>query len=177
MSRESATERGIWQRLSQIVSATAPALGTLIGGPAGGAIGGMVAAALGVQNNPSTIEKALLTDPDAAVKLATLEANLEGIRVRAAADVAIAVEETHQAALDQADLITKRTRPMIARQSWGIGITYAVSTILGGVADPFMQTDLSTLAFDPVIFGTLAGPALWYMGMRGIEKFKHGNSL
>jgi hypothetical protein len=173
----SATERGMWDRVRGIVGATAPVLGGLLGGPGGSKIGSMLAAALGVTNNPSAIEKALQVDPAAAVKLAELESNVEAIRIQAEADTQMAIEATHQAALQQSDLVTKRTRPRIARQSWAASLAYALITIFGTMLDPFITQDLSTLAFDPVIFGTLAGPALWYMGMRGLEKYKHGNQL
>lgn len=177
MSRESATERGMWDRISRLVGATAPVLGGMLGGPAGASIGGAVANALGVANNPSAIEKALQVDPHAATKLAELETSLEMARIQAERDVTVAQEQTHQAALNQSDLITKRTRPMIARQSWGATIAYAVVTWFSQLADPFVTHDLSALQFDPVVFGTVAGPALWYMGMRGLEKYKHGGSL
>lgn len=103
------------------------------------------------------------------------EAELAKVRMDAEKEIAVAVEETHQAALNQQDLYTKRTRPKIARQSWLLGATYAAVTVLGTLADPFLEADLSTLVFDPVAFGTLVGPALWYMGMRGFDKWK-GNS-
>lgn len=184
----SITERGAWDRIRGIVGATAPVLGGLLGGAGGSKIGSMLAAALGVTNNPSAIEKALQVDPGAAVKLAELEANVEGIRLQAEADTQQAIEATHQAALNQSDLITKRTRPRIARQSWIASLFYAALTIfaqlIGTVYNANLEDgqftqaiDVSALTFDPVIFGTLAGPALWYMGMRGLEKYKHGNAL
>jgi hypothetical protein len=48
-------------------------LGTLIGGPAGGAVGAMIASGLGVGSTPDNVKAALATNPDAAVKLAQIE--------------------------------------------------------------------------------------------------------
>jgi hypothetical protein len=107
----------------------------------------------------------------------TGDLDLQKVEIEAERDTQIVIEQTHQAALNQQDLYTKRTRPKIARQSWLLCIGYVIVTIFGGgLADPFVAADLSTLAFDPVIFGTLAGPALWYMGMRGFDKWKNGAS-
>jgi hypothetical protein len=64
-----------WKDIANAVGEAAPILGTLIGGPAGTAIGGLVAAALGTANTPAAVSAALATDPDAAVKLKQIEAD------------------------------------------------------------------------------------------------------
>jgi len=157
----------------------------MLGGPAGAAIGGVVAAALGVQNHPTAIERALQTDPQAAVKLAELESNIEMVKIQAERDVQVAQEETHQAALNQNDLYTKQTRPKIARQSWGAALSYAVLTVFGQLGGSVYNAnieagskalELAMISFDPLVFGTLAGPAVWYQGMRSIDKWKNGSA-
>ena len=59
-------------------------------GPAGGAIRGLIASALGTEPTPSAVSQALQTNPDAAVKLAQIESDqhvklqelaTEGIRI------------------------------------------------------------------------------------------------
>lgn len=64
-----------WKDIQGDIAAAAPVLGTLIGGPAGGAIGSLVASALGTQSDPAAVQMALKTDPDAAVKLRQIEAD------------------------------------------------------------------------------------------------------
>lgn len=64
-----------WKDIASAVGKAAPILGTLVGGPAGAAIGGIVAAALGTPNSPDAVAAALATDPDAAVKLRQIEAD------------------------------------------------------------------------------------------------------
>ena len=59
--------------LAKKVGEFAPLIGSVLGGPGGGKIGGLVASALGVENEPAAIEKAIASDPDAAVKLKELE--------------------------------------------------------------------------------------------------------
>jgi hypothetical protein len=64
-----------WKDVAGAVGSAAPILGTLIGGPAGGAIGAMVSSALGVANTPDAVSQALTVNPDAAVKLAQIESD------------------------------------------------------------------------------------------------------
>ena len=64
-----------WKDIAGVVGKAAPILGTLLGGPAGAAIGGIVASALGTEPTPSAVSQALSANPDAAVKLAQIEAD------------------------------------------------------------------------------------------------------
>ncbi|QBQ72370.1 hypothetical protein [Serratia phage vB_SmaM_Hera] len=64
-----------WKDVSNAVGSAAPILGGLLGGPAGAAVGSLVSAALGTENTPDAVNKAILTNPDAALKLAELQEN------------------------------------------------------------------------------------------------------
>ena len=64
-----------WGDIRNDIAAAAPMLGTLVGGPAGAAIGGMVASALGTEHTPNAVKQALAINPDAAVKLRQIEAD------------------------------------------------------------------------------------------------------
>jgi Holin of 3TMs, for gene-transfer release len=70
-----------WKDLAAVVGKTAPLLGTLIGGPAGAAIGGIVASVLGCANTPDAVSQAIAVNPDAAVKLAQIESD-ERVRLQ-----------------------------------------------------------------------------------------------
>ena len=63
-----------WKDISGAVGKAAPLLGTLLGGPAGAAVGGLVASALGTGNDPGEVSAAL-GNPDALVKLRQIEAD------------------------------------------------------------------------------------------------------
>ena len=67
----------MWDKVIDLIGSAAPAVGTLIGGPAGTAVGGLVAKALGVANTPEAIEDALRSNPDALIRLKELEASKE----------------------------------------------------------------------------------------------------
>jgi len=62
-----------WKSVGGVIADAAPALGTLIGGPAGGAIGGVIAATLGTKNDPDSVIRELQNNPDAILKLKQLE--------------------------------------------------------------------------------------------------------
>lgn len=63
-----------WNSIKNAVGKIAPIAGTLLGGPAGAAVGGMISSALGVENNPEAVAAAL-GNPDAVIKLKELEVN------------------------------------------------------------------------------------------------------
>lgn len=62
-----------WKDITGLVGNVAPMLGTLVAGPAGGAVGSIISSALGCANTPDDVKVALATNPDAAVKLAQIE--------------------------------------------------------------------------------------------------------
>lgn len=64
-----------WKDIAGTVGKAAPLLGTLVGGPAGAAVGGLIASALGAAATPDDVSQALSTDPEAAVKLRQIEAD------------------------------------------------------------------------------------------------------
>lgn len=53
----------------------APMLATVLGGPVAGGIAAVVASVFGTDHTPDAVLEAIKTDPDAAVKLAQIEAN------------------------------------------------------------------------------------------------------
>ena len=58
-----------WDGVKNLISSAAPMLGTALGGPAGAAVGGLIAKALGVEESPEAIEAELRRDPAALLKL------------------------------------------------------------------------------------------------------------
>lgn len=87
---------------------------------------------------------------------------LENERERIKADGAARLAE-----LTDSDLYTKRTRPAIARQSWYLAAAYVLG---GNVCDVIYGTQI----FSWEIFTAISSPAMLYMGVRGLEKWKGG---
>jgi len=97
--------------------------------------------------------------------------------IAAERDIQVAAEETHRARLQQSDLVVKRARPKIALESWRLAITYALITFTSPFIDGLLLADLSSVpAFDPLVFSSIAGPAFWFMGIRGAERWKAGGT-
>lgn len=63
----------MWDNIKSLIGSAAPLVGTLIGGPAGAAVGGLLASALGVENTPAAIEQAIKQNPEALVAIRKLE--------------------------------------------------------------------------------------------------------
>lgn len=85
-----------WKDLAGIVGKAAPALGTLLGGPAGAAVGGLIASALGTGNTPDDVAVAI-NNPDALVKLRQIEADKTVKLQELLADQAKAIIQTEAA--------------------------------------------------------------------------------
>jgi hypothetical protein len=96
-----------WKDIASKVGAFAPALGTLIGGPAGGAVGLLVAGALGVGSTPAAVAAALETDPQARIRLEELQSNertkLAELSYQHAAMVANTENQTHKLEVQDRD--------------------------------------------------------------------------
>jgi len=63
-----------WKSIAKSVGQAAPLLGTVLAGPAGGAVGSLIASGLGVDGNPESVAAAL-SDPDTSVRLKQIEAD------------------------------------------------------------------------------------------------------
>lgn len=93
-----------WKDIASDVAKAAPILGGLLGGPAGAAVGGLIASALGTGNDPAQISAALATNPDAFVKLKQIEAE-QATRLRELAVTA----ESNRLQAETAQLATVNT--------------------------------------------------------------------
>lgn len=77
----------MWNKLISLLGDSAPLIGTLLGGPAGGAVGSLLSSALGTPNNPEAVYAKLQGDPSALAKVRELEithaADLQKLTVEA----------------------------------------------------------------------------------------------
>ncbi len=157
-----------WKDIAGVVGKAAPILGTLLGGPAGAAIGGIVASALGADSTPDAVSQALAVNPDAAVKLRQIEADqrvkLQELIVtaeqnRLAAETASvqAVNSTMQAEAKSDHWPTYSWRPFIGFM-FGSYVASMWLLPLFGKMPVTISADL-TLAV-----GGILGIASWYRG-------------
>lgn len=122
----------MWDNIKNIIGQVAPTLGTVIGGPLGGAAGAMISTVLGVENTPEAIEKELKNNPDALVKIRKLEADKEVDLKRMANETTRAYVAAQGSVYEaQAKADGQSTRPKIAlMMGWMLAIPY----VLIGVA-------------------------------------------
>jgi hypothetical protein len=145
-----------------------PAIGTGLGGPAGGAVGLLIAKALGVDSTPDAVNAALT--PDAIVKLHEVDADLQKTQIEADSAAAVGQLDVDKAEASNASVFVAGWRPAIgwtcaAAFAWTFVLApmVAYGAKLGGanVALPIM--DISQLM--PVLLGILG-----LGGMRTYEK-------
>lgn len=126
-----------WSDISKTVGGIAPLLGTLLGGPAGAAIGGLVSTALGVANTPDAVSQAIAANPGAAaaliqtqadnkVKLQELVVSAEKNRLDAETAATTAVNTTMQAETKSDHWPTYTWRPFV-------GFAFGLMGLIGGV--------------------------------------------
>ena len=125
-----------WKDLKGIVGKAAPLLGTLLGGPAGGAVGALVSSVLGVDNEPDEVRKALEADPSLLLKLREAEiqqqTQLQQMMVESETQRMTQVNETIRAELASGDKFKSYWRPLfgyIMAITWGaimLATTYQI---------------------------------------------------
>lgn len=123
-----------WKDIAGVVGKSAPLLGTLLGGPAGAAVGGLVASALGTSGDPAEVAQALAVNPDAAVKLKQIEADRQAKLQELATDQAKA---EMSAATQNAGDVNKTMQAESASEHWptygwrpAIGFAVALAVLL-----------------------------------------------
>lgn len=134
-----------WKDIAAKIAGAAPLLSgvlaaTGVGAPAAAAVaavGALVSGTLGVPNNPDDVAKALQTDPDAAVKLAQIEAthgeNMATVYAKADADN----ENAQVAQLGQVNATMQaedKARTFSWRDYWGFvsGTAFFLVTLVIG---------------------------------------------
>lgn len=110
--------------LLKLLGSVAPALASLVAGPAGGLAVSAIAKALGVADSVEAVTKAVAADPDAALKLAQI--NLETIK----ADYANTADarDMQKVALQQSDIFSKRFT-MYLTTFWSVAATVYIGFI------------------------------------------------
>lgn len=174
-----------WKDVAASVGKFAPLVGTLIGGPAGAAIGGLVAAALGTAGTPDAINAAIATDPNAALKLAQFQSDnavkLQAM-VYAHADNQLAADTSQMQTVNATMQAEDKTRSFSWRDYWGYvaatGFGFVVLVICYLVIGAVYGGHPELMAAIPQIVGSfsvLFGIAAGVLGVQaGIQTFHEG---
>ena len=110
--------------LLKLLGSVAPALASIVAGPAGGLAVSAIAKALGVADSVEAVTKAVAADPEAALKLAQID--LEKIK----ADYANTADarDMQKIALQQSDIFSKRFT-MYLTTFWSVAATVYIGFI------------------------------------------------
>jgi hypothetical protein len=135
--------------LLKLLGSVAPALATVVAGPLGGAAVSAIASKLGVADTVEAVTKAVVEDPEAALKLAQID--LEKIKADYAntAD-ARAMQVT---ALNQSDVFSKRFT-MYLTTFWSVAATVYIGFITFSVIPD------KNIRFADTILGFVLGTVL-----------------
>lgn len=119
-----------WDGIKDTVGKAAPLLGSALGGPAGGAVGGLIASALGVEEKPDAVAKALESDPEAAIKLQELQQthqrDLERMHLEAETARLSEINQTMRAEATANDGYVRRWRPTFG---YMVALTWLVQSV------------------------------------------------
>jgi len=164
-----------WNDVKDIVGKAAPLVGGLLGGPVGGSMGALIASTLGAGNSPDEVLRELKNNPDALVKIKTLESEeriaLRQLAVQAASNELAASTSRIQAvnATMQAEAKSEKWPQWSWRPYNGFlfGTTiFAVYFVLplSGVEAPSVPTEIW------MGWSAILGVSAWH---RGVQKRAH----
>lgn len=157
-----------WKDVAGAVGKAAPILGTLLGGPAGAVVGGLVASALGVGSTPDEVSQALATNPEAAVKLKQIEADRQ-VRLQELLVQAASAEITAASAAIQSVNTTMQAEAKADHwptYSWrpAVGFVFAAYVASLFVLPLFDKTPVALSPDMTLAIGGILGVASWFRG-------------
>jgi hypothetical protein len=155
-----------WSSLKTSVGEFAPIAGSLLGGPAGGAIGGLIASALGVKDTPDAIATALANDPKAALKLRHLETKhieqMRRLQLESETARLTEVNKTMRAEAAADDPFVRRWRPTFG---YAVALTWVVQAIAIAYAMIAAPTNASNIINAVTALTPMWGIALAVLGV------------
>lgn len=128
-----------WSKVGQTVGKALPVVGTLLAGPQGAAIGGLVSQWLGVENTPEAVDQALQSDPAAIERLRTKalenEAALNALHFETLQTQIKETGATARAEVESSDPYVRRARPgFIYAMKWAwlvqVGTSMAAALVV-----------------------------------------------
>lgn len=178
----------MWDKVLELIGDAAPTVGGLLGGPAGAAVGGLVAKALGVDNTPDAIEEALKSNPEALVKIKEIEASRELAVLEAQyknkvednraaehdVNLEVSDKQNARASTSLGPVQTDIANKIYSQSAWSIPMLLAMNAVLITCAG---KLNLDTTAI--VAVGNLIGIALsnQYRERQSIIEFLFGSSV
>jgi len=161
-----------WSDVGKIVGDTAPLIGTLLGGPAGGTIGALVSRVLNCKNDPEQVYNLLKDNPEAILKIKQAEIEHDTELAKLAFQSASAQIQVNLQEAKSPKLFISGWRPAVG---WicAIGLLYSsvVQNIIAWVAK-FYNTGITPPSLDTTTLMSVLFGMLGLAGYRTYEKVK-----
>ena len=159
-----------WSDVAETVGKVAPTLGGMFAGPAGAGAGALLARALGVEETPEAVSKAVQADPQAALKVREVEAGLEKAYLNASVERQRMVNKTMQAEAKQEGWFRYGWRPAM-----GWVFTLSLGSMVGVMAvavarDHTLVTNSEFTGMLVWLFATMGGTLGLYIKKRSDDK-------
>jgi hypothetical protein len=151
--------------LLKLLGNIAPALATVVAGPAGGLAVSAIAKKFGVEDTVESVAKAIAGDPEAALKLAQID--LETLKLEQA-NIADA-RDMQKVALQQDDVFSKRFT-MYLTTFWSVAAVVYIGFIT------FADIPMSNVRFADTILGFILGTVIatvlnfWFGSSEGSKR-------
>jgi len=156
--------------LIQFLARTAPALASIVAGPIGGLAVSAIAKKFGVEDTVDAVTKAVVEDPDAALKLAQID--LEKLKAEYANTADARAMQV--AALNQSDIFSKRFT-MYLTVFWSVAaVAYVGFITFGVIPDNNVRFADTILGF---ILGTVVSTVLNFWFGSSIGSKEKGEAL
>jgi hypothetical protein len=156
--------------LIQFLAKAAPALATMVAGPLGGAAVSAIAKQFGVENTVEAVTRAVVEDPEAALKLAQIDLDKLKAEYANTADA----RDMQKIALQQSDLFSKRFT-MYLTVFWSVAaVAYVGFITFGVIPDNNVRFADTILGF---ILGTVVSTVLNFWFGSSIGSKEKGEAL
>lgn len=148
-----------WDSIKDLVGKSAPVLGTILGGPAGGAIGSLISTSLGVEDTPEAVEKELKSNPEALLKLKKLEAEkIKEMNRHEERKIELVNENTDSARDMNVHIQESEDASNISKNApYYLDFLIVGSTIILGMMLFFVQLPKDNVQITNILFGAMLG--------------------
>jgi len=159
-----------WKDLGKTVGKFAPLLGDLLPIPGAGIAGKLIASALGVENTPDAIHNAIKQDPEAALRLAKIEADNKALLQQQ-----VLVAETSRILAVNATMQAESKSEHWMQWSWRpfVGFIFGFTFIGVYFLLPLFRLTIPPIPYEAwMTLGAVLGVASWHRGAAKVKAIK-----
>lgn len=160
-----------WKDIKGYVAEAAPMIGTLLGGGPGGAVGSMISQALGVENTPDAVSKALQNDPEALQKIKQLELDHERElrRLMLTHEQKVLEEETARITQTHETMRAELKHEGVFKSGWRPAIGWVMAFVFGGLIASLVYAIIQEPSTAPQVVDSATVIITVMLGVLGIS--------